>query len=125
MAIRIDASAFEQYPIAGETVMVLGAEAAEISRGLEAAGRRFMRVNELGQEYTEEEYAADDGDLYTPNWVSDVDEVAGGCKLYVDCKGDIPPPMRARFIEILQNELVQQGVTDAEVLSRPYDDLDE
>lgn len=125
MVVRIDESAFRQYPIAGETVIVTGSQSAEISRGMEAAGERFMRINELGREYTEEEYAADDGELLTPSWVSDVEEVRDGYKLYVDCKGEVQPAMRTTFIRVLRDELARSGVTDAEVFSLPYADLDD
>lgn len=129
MSINVEASAFGAYPIAGETVIVTGSQAAEIALSLEAAGERFLKVNDVGREYTDEEYEAmvhtgGRGEHYTPNYVSEVEEVPGGHRLYVDCKGQVESEMRATFIAILREELTQHGVTNATVFSPVYDEHD-
>lgn len=87
------------------------------------AGQRFYAVAEDGRELSEEEADAVDGDLYTPNYVSDVRLASRGPWVYVDCKGYIWPAMRERMITILVEELESVGVSArVEVPSR--DELD-
>lgn len=124
MTIQMDATAFGAEPINGEVVFVAGSQVAEISVGMEAAARRFMAVDEVGHEMTAEELVADDSDLYTPNYVSDVEVTSNWCQMYIDCKGNIVPAMRAKFTEILIEELLQHGVEDARVFSRHFDSDD-
>lgn len=104
----------------GEVVVVVGSQSAEITSALQAASARFMMVDELGHESTNEVPATEGEDglwLYSPNYVSDVTAEYGGLSFYVDCKGEIAPPMRDRFLEILVEELTRAGVTSARVFS--------
>ena len=78
------------------------------------AAARFMLVDETGVEHPPGAWDVvphdEDGDeLYTPNYVSDPEPVPGGLRLYVDCKGVIDPRMRARFLQILREELASLG----------------
>lgn len=87
----------------------------EVVRALNAAGARFMLVDEQGTEYHDEAgvESAAANDLYTPNYVSDPKVTADGVELYVDCKGSIEEPMATTFRRILREELEAAGIRGA------------
>ncbi|MEV0005147.1 hypothetical protein AB0H28_23075 [Micromonospora sp. NPDC050980] len=89
------------------------AEPAEAARAaLAAAALRFPMVNEIGAE-TE----ADDGELYTPNFVSAVRDDVNGPWLGMDCKDGVMPLMARTDIRILVEELRRAGATAGRIFS--------
>ena len=122
-SIDVDPTAFRSDgDSSGETVIVVGAPSGAVVDALTASATRFMLVDELGHEYTSEEYdnlpeVAAGEELYTPNYVSNPTPVDGGLSLYVDCKGEIAEPMRRTFIAILVEELERRHVSQARVYS--------
>ncbi|GAA1312516.1 hypothetical protein Psi02_76980 [Planotetraspora silvatica] len=112
MSIEVDQEVFaeiEEY-ISHETVIIVGAsDPRAAGYGLLQAARRFSFVAEDGREVSVEE--AEYGDLYTPNYVSDIRLAPRGPWLYVDCKGYVPPAMGERMIAILVEELERVGVS--------------
>lgn len=100
----------EKYAASNETIVISGnfARSAGLAALRRAAGRLFL-VDEDGVEHSDDrDFPPLDSrgrELYTPNYVSDPTIVARGIELYVDCKGVIVPPMRDRFLRILEEEL--------------------
>ena len=97
--------------LSNESILVNGtAPPATLIQALNRAADRFMHVDETGVEHGPEVEESPPGDsngdvLYTPNYVSTPTETSSGIRMYVDCKGVIDPRMRARFLEILTEEL--------------------
>jgi hypothetical protein len=100
----------EKYAASNETIVISGtfARSAGLAALRRAAGRLFL-VDEDGVEHSDDRdfppLDSQGRELYTPNYVSDPTIVARGIELYVDCKGVIVAPMRARFLRILEEEL--------------------
>jgi hypothetical protein len=95
-----------------ENVIIVGpSDLAAAVRALAQAGDRFYSIAEDGRELTPEEADAEAGEIYTPNYVSDIRMAARGPWCYVDCKGAISPPMRERMIAVLVEELERRGVS--------------
>jgi hypothetical protein len=89
-----------------ESIKVSGTDTDAIVVALTRAGERFFLVAETGFEFATFDEMVDAGDeFYTPNYVSDPVIEAAGVGLYVDCKGEIRPGMRNRFVHILREEL--------------------
>lgn len=87
-------------------------------RALTRAGRRMMSVGEDGLEYADVEKAYMQ-DIYTPNWVADVEvDDRGAAGFYIDCKGAIETPMAEKFKQILAEELVRAGIERAHVRAK-------
>lgn len=104
-----------------ETILLTGSfEPAAGVAALERAGSRLQMVDERGVEYAtfEEVEEASFDDHYTPNYVSDPEIGPKGIQLYVDGKGSIEEPMRARFLQILREEL--EDLPDAHVRAFIY-----
>jgi hypothetical protein len=91
-------------------ILVDASDRAAAARALALAGARFTTVTEDGRELTDDDDIEELGDVYTPNYVSDVRMAARGPWCYVDCKGYIDPPMRERMLAILAEELDRAGV---------------
>lgn len=98
-----------------EVVLVTGADRAAVTRAMRRAAPRLMRMTEDGRELAtdEEVERAAEQDVYTPNYVSDPEQLARGVGLYVDCKGAMPPEMGALARRVLVEELERYGVADA------------
>lgn len=113
MGIEIDPAVFAHESgsaCANESLIVLGAAGPEpAARALERACERFALVAEDGREYADED-AADESGLYTPNYYSEVRHSPRGPWIYLDCKGEIPGPMRAGLLAVLVEELERAGL---------------
>ena len=59
---------------------------------------------------------------YTPNSVSEVRRSSKGPWIDIDCKSEIPPPMRDAFIRIIVEELTEAGVKAAKLESPPREE---
>jgi hypothetical protein len=117
--IEIADSAFGTDPEGHAHEYVLVAECDPIERAAVALGyaaERFMFASERG-EFTREEMENDDGDWYTPSYVSEVRLSREGAWCYVDCKGEIPPSLRCTLLLILVEELVCAGITNCRIES--------
>ena len=95
------------YGSSNETIVVSGGFSSEAGvAALARVANRLLLVDETGFEHATWEAMVDAGDeFYTPNYVSDPEIRQAGIELYVDCKGEIPEPMRERFLHILREEL--------------------
>ncbi|GAB3968236.1 hypothetical protein GCM10029978_037290 [Actinoallomurus acanthiterrae] len=113
MEIEVDPAVFaHDGDSSNEKVIIVGSSDPSAAKlALFRAGQRFYAVAEDGRELSGEEADAAAGDLYTPNWVSDVRLAPRGPWVYVDCKGYIWPAMRERMIKILVEELERAGVS--------------
>ena len=115
-AVVIDADVFtyqEDLGYSHETFVVTGAsDNRVVVEALGRAARRFMRVDETGEEHFSDESAtaAYVAGLYTPNYVSDPEVTRRGVELYLDCKGAIEDAMAVRLRTILRQELEAAGV---------------
>jgi hypothetical protein len=115
MTVEVDPRVFgdmedDDY-LSNEHVIIVGSSDPDAAvRALARAGERFHSVAEDGRELTPEEADAEAGEIYTPNYVSGIRMAARGPWCYVDCKGEIPPPMRERMIAVLVEELEREGV---------------
>ena len=115
--VHVDPDVFAvhgRYGSSNESILITGSfsDAAGVA-ALNRFAKRAMNVDERGAEHRDV-YASPPLDqsgetLYTPNYVADPVVTARGIRLYVDCKGAIEPPMRARFISILREELASLG----------------
>lgn len=104
-----------------EDLLVITDQRAAARRGLDAAARRMLRVDETGHEHPTDDAAEDTytQHLYTPNYVSDAIDGHAGVRLFVDTKGEDIPPMASRWRRILQEELARAGVKQAHVIPEP------
>jgi hypothetical protein len=116
----------EDGTASNEVVMLSGdfdVHAAVTALGQTA--ERIMLVDDKGTEYaTEEDVEAaeqryEPGYFYTPNYVADPEVLPDGIRLYVDCKGVIPPAMARTFQKILREELTRSGIKNARVRNAP------
>jgi hypothetical protein len=107
-----------------EDVLVLTDERAAARRGVDAAGRRMLLVDETGHEHTSldtvEAALAAGQDLYTPNFVSEAIGNEAGVRLLADVKGEDIPPIARRWRTILHEELIRAGVNHAHLIPEPY-----
>ena len=85
---------------------------------LHAAGDRFMKIDENGDELADWELEVDD--TYTPNGVSAVHLADEGPVLSVDTKGELSVQMGDAMVRVLVAELTVRGVT-AHVTAPPRD----
>jgi hypothetical protein len=124
--VEADPLVFAPKPYGGsnEHVLVVSADPERASAALRQAGERFRTVTAGGREISDEgEDEPDLGELGgAPSYVSDVGLTERGPFLYVDCKGDIPAPMRSKLLEILEEEISKAGLTDAR-LEHPSQEL--
>lgn len=85
-----------------------------------------MAVTEHGTEvgWDDESVEEPEGEPpYTPNYVSEVRRSSNGPWIDIDCKSEIPPPMRDAFIRIIVEELTEAGVKAAKLESPPLEEL--
>ena len=73
-----------------------------------------MLVTDDGTEHPDDASVERSG-LYSPNYVADPQIKPDGVRMYVDCKGVIAPTMAVTFRQILREELLRAGITDATV----------
>jgi hypothetical protein len=93
------------------TFLVVADDSSGAAAALQAAGRRFLAVNDRGEELLDWE-AARAGDYRTPRNVSDVQIIgAGPAVLRVNTGGWLPTGMAARMLAILVEELEARAVT--------------
>lgn len=108
-----------------ESVVLSGDFDADVAVvALTLAGARFMLVDEEGTEYStyeelEQGTLYGPKELYSPNYVADPRILADGIELYVDCKGEVAPPMGATFRRIIREELERAGIRNAVVRNSP------
>jgi hypothetical protein len=114
--VEIDADVFtyqEELGYSNENFLVSGArDVQSVVTGLEAAGRRFLLVDQTGVEHPDREsaVAAVEAGLFTPNYVADPQVTEVGVEMYVDCKGVIAPPMADKLRQVLREELEAAGI---------------
>jgi hypothetical protein len=90
--------------------LVVSDDSDGAAAALQAAGRRFLAVNDRGEELLDWE-AARAGDSSTPSNVSDVQILDAGPVLRVNTGGWLPTGMAARMLGILVEELQARAVT--------------
>jgi hypothetical protein len=123
--IQIDPDVFtyqRDLDYSNETFVVTGTDETEaVVEALHRAARRFMRVDESGEEQVDDDAAqvAFESGLYTPNYCSDPAITETGVEMYLDCKGSIEDPMAMKLREILQQELDIANI-DARVKAVTY-----
>jgi hypothetical protein len=100
-------------------ICVRSDEPARAVTALEAAIPRLMCTLEDGREVSADELMAQRGDTYSPNYAA-VDESVP--LVWMDCKGEIIPPMARTMIRIVVNELRSAGFERALLYSRTTTD---
>jgi hypothetical protein len=91
------------------TFLVVSDDSDGAAASLQAAGRRFLAVNDRGEELLDWE-AARAGDRSTPSNVSSVQIIDAGLVLRVNTSGWLPVAMAARMLSILVEELEARAV---------------
>lgn len=92
------------------------APARDLRRALTRASERMMLVGEDGVEYDQDAEELLDGEIYTPNYASDVRRGADGALgFYVDCKGYVEPAMATTFRRVLVEEFEAARIGKARV----------
>lgn len=91
------------------TFLVASEDLDGAGAALQAAGKRFLTVNERGEELLDSE-ASRSGDSHTPNSVSGVSLIDAGLVLRVNTKGWLSKGMAARMLSILVEELNARAV---------------
>lgn len=129
MAVVVDSSVFADVDGSGlsnERIIVVTSDEAATD-ALRRAALRFSKVGEDGIEYETGDVGPSTGtstdDIYTPNYVSVVNLSDRGPWMYVDCKGQIPDPMRDRFVAIVLEELQAADISHARVETPSAEDM--
>jgi hypothetical protein len=91
------------------TFLVVSDDSGGAAASLQAAGRRFLTVNDRGEELLVWE-AARAADKSTPSNVSSVQIIDAGLVLRVNTSGWLPKGMAARMLGILVEELEARAV---------------
>jgi hypothetical protein len=92
------------------TFLVISDDSDGAAAALQAAGRRFLAVNDRGDELPDWQ-AARAWDNLTPSNVSNVQIIDAGPVLRVNTGGWLPTGMAARMLAILVEELEARAVT--------------
>ncbi len=104
------------------SLLISAAERANATSALRAASRRLLLVAEDGTEFPDLEtitssgaVGADGGPIYTPSYVSDVEEHPLGPWLWIDTDDQMWGLMARRMIHVVIEELEALGVHTATV----------
>jgi hypothetical protein len=113
------------------SVLIESSDRAAAERVLAAARKRLGLVNELGHEYADEDEAQThlasfepgyDGDAYTVNYVSGVEQRERGPWLWMDGKGGLSGPMAGGMLGVLLDEVQKVGLTGVRLASPRADE---
>lgn len=110
------------------SVEVAAEDPVAVRAALEAAAGRFLLIDSEGSEWTWEELvAAEDEGLdayvFTPPYVSALEESDGAIGFWFDVEGNPYPRMARAEVRVLLEELARAGVTEARIrplASAPY-----
>jgi hypothetical protein len=92
--------------------------APDVVAAFERASRRFPLINELGEEYDDED-DADDGDVYTVNCVWGPTTIGDAAWVEMDNQSQVLPLMAGTMLHALHEELTQATTRGIRVIPPP------